>query len=53
MGFATPDMESSIPLSRVPEKSLPVATSPAWGSTEMSVTMKAMGPAGSQDSIDL
>jgi len=32
----------------VPEKSRPVATSPAWGSNEMSVTIIEIGPFGSQ-----
>ncbi|OPX73052.1 MAG: hypothetical protein A4E38_00246 [Methanoregulaceae archaeon PtaB.Bin108] len=35
----------------VPAKSLPVATSPAWGSKEISVTIRETGPLGSHSSM--
>ncbi len=42
-----PTIESSIPLARWPEKTRPVAISPALGSIVMSVTMNEVGPAAS------
>jgi len=46
--LATPETYSSIPRCSVPENSLPVATSPAWGSILTLLIMKATGPLGSQ-----
>ena len=48
-----PDMLNSIPLFKVPLKSLPVATSPACGSGKILVTISATGPILSHSIMDL
>ncbi|OPY34432.1 MAG: hypothetical protein A4E31_00040 [Methanomassiliicoccales archaeon PtaU1.Bin030] len=50
-GLGIPETHSSMPRVTVPENSLPTATSPAWGSTMILVTIRATGPLASQVSM--